>query len=184
MPMQNKFFLLFLSSSIFTCPLLEKINLFDDAIKTASFEYEQIFVELDKEIVRGKVYIDRPLNFKIETFEPYKSELILRNEYTYRSDFELKETIRYKTENIKSQVPAFIFLESKKEICKIMTEASSSNSIKNLKLEEKQGELKKISYTDQFETFTEINFYNIDLNNELDKNLFNYNVELDLIIMN
>ena len=65
-----------------------------------------------------------------------------------------------------------------------MTEASNSNSIKNLKLEEKQGELKKISYTDQFETFTEINFYNIDLNNELDKNLFNYNVELDLIIMN
>ena len=77
MPMQNKFFLLFLSSSIFTCPLLEKIKLFDDAVKTASFEYEQIFVELDKEIVRGKVYIDRPLNFKIETFEPYKSELIL-----------------------------------------------------------------------------------------------------------
>ena len=65
-----------------------------------------------------------------------------------------------------------------------MTETSNSNSIKNLKLEEKQGELKKISYTDQFETFTEINFYNIDLNNELDKNLFNYNVELDLIIMN
>ena len=75
-------------------------------------------------------------------------------------------------------------MESKKEICKLMTEASNSNSIKNLKLEEKQGELKKISYTDQFETFTEINFYNIDLNNELDKNLFNYNVELDLIIMN
>ena len=44
--------------------------------------------------------------------------------------------------------------------------------------------LKIISYKDQFGTDTQIDFINIKLNDELDKKIFDYNKETNLIILN
>ena len=44
--------------------------------------------------------------------------------------------------------------------------------------------LKKISYKDQFGIKTEINFQKIKINEELDRKLFDYNKQTNLVILN
>ena len=65
-----------------------------------------------------------------------------------------------------------------------MNNSESSEFVSDLKIISDNGSLKIISYKDQFGTDTKIDFINIKLNDELDKKIFDYNKETNLIILN
>ena len=65
-----------------------------------------------------------------------------------------------------------------------MNNSQSSEFISDLNIISDNGSLKTISYKDQFGTNTQINFININLNDELDKKIFDYNKDTTLVILN
>ncbi len=184
--MLNKLFLiiLFISFNIFTCAELNNLNIYGQDTKTISLEYIQSFEGINKSNVEGQVYFEKPNLFKIKTTEPSKTELIVNNQDVYRTDYDLNETIKYKLANIESQIPALLLFKSKRKVCNFLNNSESSEFISDLNIVSNNGSLEFISYKDQFGTGTQINFVNIRLNDELDKKIFDYNKETNLVILN
>ena len=184
--MLNKFFLnfLFVSFNIFTCSELNNLNIYSKDTKTISLNYIQTFEGINKSNIEGQVFFEKPNLFKIITLNPSKTELIVNNQDVYRTDFELNETIKYNLKNIESQIPALLLLKSQKEVCKFLKNSKNSEFISDLKIMSKNRNLKIISYTDQFGVITQINFLDIKLNDELEKEIFDYNKETALVILN
>ena len=69
-------------------------------------------------------------------------------------------------------------------MCSFLNNSQSSEFISDLNIISDNGSLKVISYKDQFGTDTKISFINIKLNDELDKKIFDYNKETNLVILN
>lgn len=186
MQMPNSFYIVFLclSSSLFGCNDLNENIFFSSETKTIQLEYRQIFQESPKNNVSGEIFIERPKKFKISTIKPTKTELIMNENEIYRTDFALNETIKYKTSNIEKQIPALFLIKTSLEICKALQELSASNFVNEIDFELDGKTLKKISYKDQFDSFTEINLFNIKINENLDQKIFDYNKDATLIIMN
>ena len=184
--MLNKLFLvfLFISFNIYTCGELDNLNIYSQETKTISLEYIQSFEGINKPNVEGRVFYEKPNLFKIITYSPSQTELIVNDQDVYRTDFALNETIKYKLENIESQIPALLLLKSKKKVCLFLNNSQSSDFISDLNIISDNGSLKIISYKDQFGTYTQISFVNIKLNDELDKKIFDYNKETTLVILN
>ena len=184
--MLNKLFLIFLfiSFNVFTCTELNNLSIYNQDTKTISLKYTQSFEGINKTNVEGQVYFEKPHHFKIKTTKPSKTELIVNYQDVYRTDYDLNETIKYKLANIESQIPALLLLKSKKKVCSFLNNSRTSEFISDLKIISDNGNLKIISYRDQFGTNTQINFININLNDELDKKIFDYNKETTLIILN
>ena len=184
--MLNKLFLIFflISFNVFTCAELNNLNIYSQDTKTISLKYIQSFEGINKLNVEGQVYFEKPNLFKIKTSKPSKTELIVNNQDVYRTDYDLNETIKYKLENIESQIPALLLLKSKKKVCSFLNNSESSEFVSDLNIISDNGSLKIISYKDQFGTNTQIDFINIKLNDELDKKIFDYNKETILVILN
>ena len=184
--MLNKLFLIFLfiSFNVFTCTELNSLSIYNEDTKTISLKYIQSFEGINKSNIEGQVYFEKPNLFKIKTTNPSKTELIVNNQDVYRTDYDLNETIKYKLENIESQIPALLLLKSKKKVCSFLNNSESSEFISNLNIVNDNGSLKFISYKDQFGANTQINFVYIKLNDELDKKIFDYNKETILVILN
>ena len=176
--------LLFVSFNIFTCSELNNLNIYSKDTKTISLNYIQTFEGINKSNIEGQVFFEKPNLFKIITLNPSKTELIVNNQDVYRTDFELNETIKYNLKNIESQIPALLLLKSQKEVCKFLKNSKNSEFISDLKIMSNNRNLKIISYTDQFGVITQINFLDIKLNDELEKEIFNYNKETTLVILN
>ncbi len=186
MQMPNKlyFFVFFFSFNIFTCAELNNLNIYDQGTRTISLNYTQSFEEMNKTNIEGQVFFEKPNLFKIITSGPSKTELIVNNQDVYRTDFELNETIKYKLENIESQIPALLLLKSKEKVCSFLNNSKKSEFISDVNIIHDKERLNTISYKDQFGTVTQINFFNIKLNDELDKKIFNYNKNTTLVILN
>ena len=184
--MLNKLFLIFLfvSFNIFTCSELNNLSIYSEDTKTISLNYIQTFEGINKSNIEGQVFFEKPNLFKIITLNPSKTELIVNDQDVYRTDFELKETIKYNLKNIESQIPALLLLKSQKEVCAFLKNPKNSEFISDLKIMSNNKNLKTISYTDQFGVITQINFLDIKLNDELEKKIFNYNKETTLVILN
>ena len=184
--MLNKLFLtfLFISLNIYTCVELDNLNIYSQDTKTISLKYIQSYQGIKKSNVEGQVYFEKPNLFKIITTNSSKTELIVNNQDVYRTDYDLNETIKYKLENIESQIPALLLLKSKRKVCNFLNNSESSEFISDLNIISDNGSLKIISYKDQFGTNIRISFVNIKLNDELDKKIFDYNKETILVILN
>ena len=184
--MLNKLFLtfLFISLNIYTCVELDNLNIYSQDTKTISLKYIQSYQGINNSNVEGQVYFEKPNLFKIITTNSSKTELIVNNQDVYRTDYDLNETIKYKLENIESQIPALLLLKSKRKVCNFLNNSESSEFISDLNIISDNGSLKIISYKDQFGTDTQISFINIKLNDELDKKIFDYNKETILVILN
>ena len=184
--MLNKLLLIFLfvSLNIFTCSELNNLNIYSKDTKTISLNYIQTYEGINKSNIEGQVFFEKPNLFKIITSNPSKTELIVNDQDVYRSDFELNETIKYRLENIESQIPALLLFKSQKKVCEFLKNSENSEFISDLKLMSDNRNLKSISYTDQFGVITQINFLNIKLNDELEKKIFDYNKETTLVILN
>ena len=184
--MLNKLFLviLFFPLSIFTCAELNNLNIFSEDTKTIALDYIQSFKEKNKLNIKGKVYFKKPSLFKITTSEPSKTELIVNYQDVFRTDYELNETIKHKLENIEFQIPALLLLKSKPKACNFLKNTEKSEFITDVNIISKKDSLNKITYKDQFGTITQITFFDIKLNDELDKKIFDYNKSSSLIILN
>ena len=184
--MLNKLLLIFLfvSFNIFTCSELNNLNIYSKDTKTISLNYIQTFEGVNKSNIEGQVFFEKPNLFKIITSNPSKTELIVNDQDVYRSDFELNETIKYRLENIESQIPALLLLKSQKKVCAFLKNYENSEFISDLKIMSDNRDLKTISYTDQFGVSTEIIFLDIKLNEELEKKIFDYNKDTTLVILN
>ena len=118
--MLNKLLLsfLFVSFNIFNCSELNNLNIYSKDTKTISLNYIQTFEGVNKSNIEGQVFFEKPNLFKIVTLNPSKTELIVKDQDVYRSDFELNETIKYRLENIQSfhyffyLAPLYIFFQS------------------------------------------------------------------------
>ena len=183
--MLNKLFLIFLfiSFNVFTCAELNNLNIYSQDTKTISFNYIQSYKGINKSNIQGQVYFEKPNLFKIKTIKPSKTELIVNNQDVYRTDYDLNETIKYQLENIESQIPALLLLKSKKNVCSFLNNSESSEFVSDLNIISDNGNLKIISYKDQFGANTQIDFINIKLNDELDRKIFDYNKETILVIL-
>mgnify|MGYP002036035200 CR=1 FL=1 len=175
---------MFISLNIYTCVELDNLNIYSQDTKTISLKYIQSYQGIKKSNVEGQVYFEKPNLFKIITTNSSKTELIVNNQDVYRTDYDLNETIKYKLENIESQIPALLLLKSKRKVCNFLNNSESSEFISDLNIISDNGSLKIISYKDQFGTDTQISFVNIKLNDELDKKIFDYNKETILVILN
>jgi len=186
MQMPNKLYLFvfFFSFNIFTCTELNNLNIYNQDTRTISLNYTQSFKEMNKTNIEGQVFFEKPYLFKIITSRPSKTELIVNNQDVYRTDFELNETIKYKLKNIESQIPALLLLKSKEKVCSFLNDSKKSEFISDVYIIHDKERLNTISYKDQFGTVTQINFFNIELNEELDKKIFNYNKNTTLVILN
>ena len=184
--MLNKLLLsfLFVSFNIFNCSELNNLNIYSKDTKTITLNYIQTFEGVNKSNIEGQVFFEKPNLFKIVTLNPSKTELIVKDQDVYRSDFELDETIKYRLENIESQIPALLLLKSQKKICAFLKNYENSEFISDLKIISDNRDLKTISYTDQFGVSTQINFLDIKLNEELEKKIFDYNKDTSLVILN
>ena len=69
-------------------------------------------------------------------------------------------------------------------MCSFLNNSQSSEFISDLNIISDNGSLDIISYKDQFGVGTQISFLNLKLNDELDKKIFDYNKETNLIILN
>ena len=65
-----------------------------------------------------------------------------------------------------------------------MKKSEQSDFISDVKVMSDNENLKKISYKDQFGIKTKIIFQKIKLNEELDRKLFDYNKQTNLVILN
>jgi len=184
--MLNKLFLIFLfiSFNVFTCVELDNLNIYSQDTKTISLNYIQSYKGKNKSNIEGQVYFEKPNHFKIKTTEPSKTELIVNNQDVYRTDYDLNETIKYKLANIESQIPALLLLKSKKKVCSFLNNSETSEFISDVNIISDNKSLKTISYKDQFGADTQINFFDIKLNDQLDKKIFDYNKNTTLIILN
>ena len=184
--MLNKFFLCItiFSSNVFSCLELNKLNLYHPDTKTISLDYIQTFEASNKSVIKGKIYFDKPDLFKILTIEPSKTDLIVNGKDVYRTDYELNETIKYDLLKIESQVPAFVLLKTKKNLCNFLRESKNSDFINAIQIVSDDEKLKRISYKDQFGVKTVIRFFKIKINEKIDKKMFEFNQESNLIILN
>ena len=184
--MLNKLLIIFLffSFNTFACTQLNNLSIYADDTKTISLNYIQSFEGLNKPNVEGQVFFEKPNLFKIITDNPSKTELIVNDQDVYRTDYVLNETIKYKLENIESQIPALLLLKSRQQVCKFLKDSKKSEFISDVKLINDNEILKTISYLDQFGVITQINFFDIKLNDEIDKRIFDYNKDTVLVILN
>ena len=139
---------------------------------------------MNKTNIEGQVFFEKPNLIKIITTNPSKTELIVNDQDIYRTDYELNETIKYKLENIEFQIPALLLLKSKKKVCSFLNNSEISEFISDVNIISDNEILKSISYKDQFGADTQINFFDIKLNDQLDKKIFDYNKNTNLIILN
>ena len=184
--MLNKLFIifLFLPFNIFTCVELNNLNIYSQDAKIISLKFIQSFKEMNKTNIEGQVFFKKPNLIKIITTNPSKTELIVNDQDVYRTDYELNETIKYKLENIEFQIPALLLLKSKKKVCSFLNNSETSEFISDVNIISDNESLKTISYKDQFGADTQINFFDIKLNDQLDKKIFDYNKNTTLIILN
>ena len=177
------FILLFFIEFGFGCESLQVINVFNDDFKEGVMRYEQSFLKEKRENVVGKIFYSQPSKLKITTEEPFKSELIINGEFVYRTDIDLNETLRYKYEKIKKQIPAIIFLSDKEEACSQLKQQESLGFISDLEILQKGNAQIEINYVDQFSNPTRITLSNISLKAHSIEKIFEYNKLTDLIIM-
>ena len=184
--MLNKHFLCtsLFSLNVFSCLELKNLNLYHEDTNTISLDFIQSFEALNKSDIKGKIYFDKPDFFKIFTLEPSKTDLIVNGKDVYRTDYELNETIKYDLLKIESQIPAFILFKSKKNLCNFLNESKKSDFISGIQIVSDDEKLKEISYKDQFGETTVIRFSKILINEKIDKKVFEYDRESNLIILN
>ncbi len=186
MLMLNKLFLVILLFPLYisTCKELNNLNIYNQDTKTISLGYIQSFGGTKNSNIKGQIFFEKPSLFKIVTIKPSKTELIVNYQDVYRTDYELNETIKYKLEDIESQIPALLLLKSKKKVCNFLKNSRKSDFISDLNLISENESLKKLIYKDQFGVITQIDFFDIKLNDELDKKIFDYNKNSNLVILN
>ena len=184
--MLNKLFLCIslFSLNVYSCLELNNLNLYHEDTNTISLDFIQSFEALNKSDIKGKIYFDKPDFFKILTLEPSKTDLIVNGNDVYRTDYELNETIKYDLLKVESQMPAFILFKSKKNLCNFLNESKKSDFISGIQIVSDDEKLKEISYKDQFGEPTVIRFSKILINEKIDKKVFEYDRESNLIILN
>ena len=186
MQMLNKLFVLILlySPNVFLCIELNNLNLYKASTQTISLDFIQSFENTERSFVKGQIFYERPNLFKISTSIPTRTDLIVNGTEAFRTDYQLNETIKYELRKIESQIPALLLLKSKKKVCNFLKKSEQSDFISDVKVMSDNENLKKISYKDQFGIKTEIIFQKIKLNEELDRKLFDYNKQTNLVILN
>ena len=105
--------------------------------------YIQSFEGINKPNVEGRIFYEKPKLFKIITYSPSQTELIVNDQDVYRTDFALNETIKYKLENIESQIPALLLLKSRQQVCKFLKDSKKSEFISDVKLINDREKLKQ-----------------------------------------
>ena len=193
--MQNKFHIFFfylLSNLAYAkCDLgSESLNKFFDSKLSLSSDFIQSFVNDDKDPIEGSILLQRPNNLKITLKSPMNSEILIDENFIFKTDFDLDQTVRYDRNQMIDQIPAAILLLSSERVCKSFQIDTCSNEKcllinKHNKLELVFFDeiLKSLSfYSPNFDE-SKINFENLSIMQKINDSAFSYNQQVtDLLI--
>ena len=193
--MQNKFYIFFFflltNLAYAKCDLgSESLNKFFDSKFSLSSDFNQSFVNDDKDPIEGSILLQRPNNLKITLKSPINSEILIDKNYIYQTDHDLDQTVRYDRNQMIDKIPAAILLLSSKQLCKFFQIDSCSDErcllfSKDNKLELVffDKELKSLTFDSPNFDESKINFENLSVMQKINDSAFSYNHKVaDLLI--
>ena len=193
--MQNKFYIFFFflltNLAYAKCDLgSESLNKFFDSKFSLSSDFNQSFVNDDKDPIKGSILLQRPNNLKITLKSPMNSEILIDKDHIYQTDYDLDQTVRYDRNQMIDQIPAAILLLSSKQLCKFFQIDSCSDErcllfSKDNKLELVffDKELKSLTFESPNFDESKINFENLSVMQKINDSAFSYNHKVaDLLI--
>ena len=193
--MQNKFYIFFFflltNLAYAKCDLgSESLNKFFDSKFSLSSDFNQSFVNDDKDPIKGSILLQRPNNLKITLKSPMNSEILIDKDHIYQTDYDLDQTVRYDRNQMIDQIPAAILLLSSKQLCKFFQIDSCSDErcllfSKDNKLELVffDKELKSLTFEGPNFDESKINFENLSVMQKINDSAFSYNHKVaDLLV--
>ena len=193
--MQNKFYIFFFflltNLAYAKCDLgSESLNKFFDSKFSLSSDFNQSFVNDDKDPIKGSILLQRPNNLKITLKSPMNSEILIDKDHIYQTDYDLDQTVRYDRNQMIDQIPAAILLLSSKQLCKFFQIDSCSDErcllfSKDNKLELVffDKELKSLTFDSPNFDESKINFENLSVMQKINDSAFSYNHKVaDLLV--
>ena len=193
--MQNKFYIFFFflltNLAYAKCDLgSESLNKFFDSKFSLSSDFNQSFVNDDKDPIKGSILLQRPNNLKITLKSPMNSEILIDKDHIYQTDYDLDQTVRYDRNQMIDQIPAAILLLSSKQLCKFFQIDSCSDEkcllfSKDNKLELVffDKELKSLTFDGPNFDESKINFENLSVMQKINDSAFSYNHKVaDLLV--
>ena len=193
--MQNKFYIFFfylLSNLAYAkCDLgSESLNKFFDSKFSLSSDFNQSFVNDDKDPIKGSILLQRPNNLKITLKSPMNSEILIDKDHIYQTDYDLDQTVRYDRNQMIDQIPAAILLLSSKQLCKFFQIDSCSDE--KCLLFSKDNKLELVFFNKALKSLTfdgpnfdesKINFENLSVMQKINDSAFSYNHKVaDLLV--
>ena len=193
--MQNKFYIFFFflltNLAYAKCDLgSESLNKFFDSKFSLSSDFNQSFVNDDKDPIKGSILLQRPNNLKITLKSPMNSEILIDKDHIYQTDYDLDQTVRYDRNQMIDQIPAAIFLLSSKQLCKFFQIDSCSDE--KCLLFSKDNKLELVFFNKALKSLTfdgpnfdesKINFENLSVMQKINDSAFSYNHKVaDLLV--
>ena len=193
--MQNKFYIFFFflltNLAYAKCDLgSESLNKFFDSKFSLSSDFNQSFVNDDKDPIKGSILLQRPNNLKITLKSPMNSEILIDKDHIYQTDYDLDQTVRYDRNQMIDQIPAAILLLSSKQLCKFFQIDSCSD--KKCLLFSKDNKLELVFFNKALKSLTfdgpnfdesKINFENLSVMQKINDSAFSYNHKVaDLLV--
>ena len=193
--MQNKFYIFFFflltNLAYAKCDLgSESLNKFFDSKFSLSSDFNQSFVNDDKDPIKGSILLQRPNNLKITLKSPMNSEILIDKDHIYQTDYDLDQTVRYDRNQMIDQIPAAILLLSSKQLCKFFQIDSCSDE--KCLLFSKDNKLELVFFDKALKSLTfdgpnfdesKINFENLSVMQKINDSAFSYNHKVaDLLV--
>ena len=193
--MQNKFYIFFFflltNLAYAKCDLgSESLNKFFDSKFSLSSDFNQSFVNDDKDPIKGSILLQRPNNLKITLKSPMNSEILIDKDHIYQTDYDLDQTVRYDRNQMIDKIPAAILLLSSKQLCKFFQIDSCSDE--KCLLFSKDNKLELVFFDKALKSLTfdgpnfdesKINFENLSVMQKINDSAFSYNQKVaDLLI--
>ena len=193
--MQNKFYIFFFflltNLAYAKCDLgSESLNKFFDSKFSLSSDFNQSFVNDDKDPIKGSILLQRPNNLKITLKSPMNSEILIDKDHIYQTDYDLDQTVRYDRNQMIDKIPAAILLLSSKQLCKFFQIDSCSDE--KCLLFSKDNKLELVFFDKALKSLTfdgpnfdesKINFENLSVMQKINDSAFSYNHKVaDLLI--
>ena len=193
--MQNKFYIFFFflltNLAYAKCDLgSESLNKFFDSKFSLSSDFNQSFVNDDKDPIKGSILLQRPNNLKITLKSPMNSEILIDKDHIYQTDYDLDQTVRYDRNQMIDQIPAAILLLSSKQLCKFFQIDSCSDE--KCLLFSKDNKLELVFFNKALKSLTfdgpnfdesKINFENLSVMQKINDSAFSYNHKVaDLLV--
>ena len=193
--MQNKFYIFFFflltNLAYAKCDLgSESLNKFFDSKFSLSSDFNQSFVNDDKDPIKGSILLQRPNNLKITLKSPMNSEILIDKDHIYQTDYDLDQTVRYDRNQMIDQIPAAILLLSSKQLCKFFQIDSCSDE--KCLLFRKDNKLELVFFDKALKSLTfdgpnfdesKINFENLSVMQKINDSAFSYNHKVaDLLV--